>query len=106
LSYLPSLPFGAVKIDRSFVNELMTRPESSSFVQSIVTMAHNLKMRVIVEGIETEAELKHLASLGADEAQGYWLGRPSPDPMAYIRGMKQVAEAGLDRVISGVEVTS
>ena len=80
LSYLPKLPFDALKIDRSFVNELIVRPESSAFFQSIVTMAHNLHMKVIVEGIETAEELERVVELGADAAQGYLLGRPSADP--------------------------
>lgn len=80
LSYLPKLPFDALKIDRSFVKDLTVRPESRAFFQSIVTMAHNLHMKVIVEGIETAEELERVVEFGADAAQGYLLGRPSADP--------------------------
>ena len=81
LSYLPRLPFDAIKIDRSFVTERLARPESAAFVKSVIDMAHNLGMRVIVEGIETEPELRIFTELGADDAQGYLLGYPCADPM-------------------------
>lgn len=85
LSYLPRLSFDALKIDRSFVNELMVRPEIRAFVQSILTLAHNLNMRVIVEGIETREQLELVKALGSDEAQGYLLGRPSANPAEQLR---------------------
>ena len=94
LSYLPRLPFDALKIDRSFVNELRLRPESIGFVQSIVTMAHNLKMRVIMEGIETEDELEQILVVGADEVQGYLFGTPTPDPLTYLNVGRRNLERG------------
>lgn len=84
LSYLPKLAFDAIKIDRSFVNELIVRPETRAFVESILTMAHNLGMKVVVEGIETEEQLQLIETLGANEAQGYLLGRPTADPIARL----------------------
>lgn len=93
LGYLPRLPFDALKIDRSFVNELASNAGSSAFMQSILTMAHNLKMRVIVEGIETERELGMFTILGADEAQGYLLGRPTGDPLAQIEKAEELQRA-------------
>lgn len=80
LSYLPKLSFDALKLDRSFVNELMVRRETRAFVRSILTMARNLQMRVIVEGIETKDQLNLVRALGINEAQGYLLGRASADP--------------------------
>lgn len=91
LSYLPRLAFDALKIDRSFVNELMVRPETRAFVQSILTMAHNLGMRVIVEGIESQDQLDLIRALGADEAQGYLLGMPSPVPLEQLRQAQNAA---------------
>lgn len=85
LSYLPKLSFDALKIDRSFVNELLVRPEMGAFVQSILTLAHNLHMKVIVEGIETKEQLDLIRALGTNEAQGYLLGRPSPNPVEQLR---------------------
>ena len=85
LSYLPKLPFDALKLDRSFLNELMIRRETKDFVRSILTMAHNLQMKVIVEGIERKEQLNLVKTLGINEAQGYLLGRASPDPEAVLR---------------------
>ena len=90
LSYLPKLAFDAIKIDRSFVSELIFRPETRAFVQSILTMAHNLGMKVIVEGIETKEQLELIELLGANEAQGFLLGRPTVDPIARL--LQQRAE--------------
>ncbi len=84
LSYLPKLAFDALKLDRSFVNELAVRPETRAFVQSILLMAHNLHMKVIVEGIETKEQLELMRSLGTDEAQGFLLGRPTANPLEQL----------------------
>lgn len=84
LSYLPRLPFDALKVDRSFVSELVSRSESRAFLESIVTMAHNLNMKVIVEGIETTEELRAVIELGADEAQGFLLGRATADVAEHL----------------------
>src|ERR1039458_8438824 len=86
LSYLPELGFDALKIDRSFVKELIHRPETRAMVRSLVTLAHDLGMRVIAEGIETPEQLKLIKDMGGNEAQGYLLGRPMPDPVALLRG--------------------
>jgi diguanylate cyclase (GGDEF)-like protein len=85
LSYLPKLSFDALKLDRSFVNELIVRPETRGFVKSILMLAHNLNMKVIVEGIETREQLELIRALGTNEAQGYLLGRPSPNPLEHLR---------------------
>jgi len=98
LSYLPRLPFDALKIDRSFVSELATHPDSIPFVQSIVTMAHNLNMRVIVEGIETEDEFEQIVLMGADEAQGYLLGRPLADPFKYLQAQEQFSKRSKKKI--------
>ncbi len=84
LSYLPQLPFDALKIDRSFVSELGARPETEALVHSLVILAHKLGMRVIAEGIETEKQLERLAEIGTNEVQGFLLGRPTPDPLAFL----------------------
>jgi len=84
LSYLPRLAFDALKLDRSFVTELVVRTETRAFVQSILSMAHNLHMKVIVEGIETQEQLELMKALGTNEGQGYLLGRPTPNPMEQL----------------------
>jgi diguanylate cyclase (GGDEF)-like protein len=84
LSYLPKLPFDALKIDRSFVQELESRPGIEAMVHSLVTLAHNLGMRVIVEGVETSAQLELIRKFGSNEVQGFLLGRPTPDPASHL----------------------
>lgn len=93
LSYLPKLAFDALKLDRSFVSELAFRQETRAFVQSILSMAHNLHMKVIVEGIETVEQLELMRSLGTNEAQGYLLGRPSPNPLEQLGWSGPMAHA-------------
>jgi diguanylate cyclase len=81
LSYLPSLPFDALKIDRAFVKDLGIKPESESMVRTLIMLAKNIGMRVIVEGVETQEQLELIRTYGADEVQGYLLGRPTPHPV-------------------------
>ena len=84
LSYLPKLFLDALKLDRTFVSELAVREETRAFVESVLSMARNLHMKVIVEGIETHEQLELMRSLGTNEAQGYLLGRPTPNPMEQL----------------------
>lgn len=100
LSYLPKLPFDALKLDRSFLHELMVRRETKDFVRSILTMASNLQMKVIVEGIEKREQLNLVKTLGINEAQGFLLGRASANPEAVLRrGRSEVDMTLQDRVM-------
>jgi diguanylate cyclase (GGDEF)-like protein len=76
LSYLHRLPFDTLKIDRSFVSRVGERGENSEVLQTVISLAKNLKMRVIAEGIETESQLAVLQNLGCDYGQGYLLAKP------------------------------
>jgi len=76
LSYLQRLPFDTLKIDRSFVSSIGETGENSEIVQTIISLAKNLRMRVIAEGIETRGQLAVLANLGCDFGQGYLLSKP------------------------------
>jgi diguanylate cyclase (GGDEF)-like protein len=76
LSYLHRLPFDTLKIDRSFVNRVGENGEQSEILQTIISLAKNLKMRVIAEGIETAPQLAVLRNLGCDYGQGYLMARP------------------------------
>ncbi len=78
LSYLQRLPFDTLKIDRSFVSGVGSNGENSELLQTIISLAKNLKMRVIAEGIETESQLAVLQTLGCDYGQGYLMARPKP----------------------------
>jgi diguanylate cyclase (GGDEF)-like protein/PAS domain S-box-containing protein len=77
LSYLAKLPVDTLKIDRSFVVEAVT-PGGLALVGAIVSLAHSLRLNVIAEGVETEAQSGVMLQLGCDEAQGYLFGKPVP----------------------------
>ena len=78
LSYLHRLPFDTLKIDRSFVSDVGERGENAEVLQTILSLAKNLKMLTIAEGIETESQLKILQNLGCDYGQGYLMSKPLP----------------------------
>lgn len=78
LSYLARLPLGQLKIDLSFVRNLLTDKNASAIAQAIVMLAKSLNMDVIAEGVETELQLEHLAHLGCNHYQGYLFSRPLP----------------------------
>jgi diguanylate cyclase (GGDEF)-like protein len=78
LGYLKSLPIDVLKIDKSFVRDVTTNPDDASLAMAIITLAHNLRLRVIAEGVETEEQLKFLHLLRCDEWQGYLFSKPVP----------------------------
>jgi len=71
LSYLKKLPITKVKIDQSFIREIVTDPSDAAIVRAIVTMAHHLNLKVTAEGVETGEQLEFLHALDCDEIQGY-----------------------------------
>jgi diguanylate cyclase (GGDEF)-like protein len=77
-SYLKHFPLDTLKIDRSFIREIATHPDDAAITTAIIAMGHALGLRVIAEGVETEAHLSLLQKQGCDEVQGYLLGRPVP----------------------------
>jgi diguanylate cyclase (GGDEF)-like protein/PAS domain S-box-containing protein len=78
LSHLHRLPIDRVKIDRSFVSRIEQDQDAAAIVAAITNLAHALGLRVVAEGVETEAELSFLQHIGCDEAQGYLFARPLP----------------------------
>jgi diguanylate cyclase (GGDEF)-like protein/PAS domain S-box-containing protein len=78
LSYLKLLPLAQLKIDQSFVRDLMTDPNDAVIARTVVALGHSLGMRVIAEGVETAAQRDLLASMDCDAFQGYYFGRPVP----------------------------
>ncbi|MDP3672777.1 MAG: EAL domain-containing protein [Telluria sp.] len=78
LSYLSRFPIDVLKIDRSFVASITRDANDAAIVASIIALAHNLKLAVIAEGVETGAQLDYLRSHGCDQMQGYFFSRPLP----------------------------
>ncbi len=78
LSYLKHLPLDALKIDQSFVRELVTDPDDRAIAATIVALGHHLELAVIAEGVETEDQRRFLLEQGCDMAQGYLFDRPLP----------------------------
>lgn len=76
LSYLKRLPIDTLKLDRSFVNGVINDPDDAALVMAIVTLAHNLRLRVVAEGIETDGQLSFLRLLRCDEGRGYFFSPP------------------------------
>lgn len=78
LSYLKRFALDRLKIDISFVRDITQDPNSASIAQAIISLAHNLKLSVIAEGVETEAQLNFLRSRGCDEMQGFYFSKAVP----------------------------
>lgn len=78
LSYLKQLPLDQLKIDRSFINDLGRNDNSTTLIQTIIGMSRNLGLQVIAEGVESEAQVKHLIEFGCPAFQGYLFCRPLP----------------------------
>ncbi|MDK2125905.1 bifunctional diguanylate cyclase/phosphodiesterase [Parachitinimonas caeni] len=78
LSYLHKFPIDVLKVDQSFVRDIQSQEDQSLIVQSVISLAHSLKLRAIAEGVETEAQLGYLRHHGCDEMQGYYFSRPLP----------------------------
>jgi diguanylate cyclase (GGDEF)-like protein/PAS domain S-box-containing protein len=78
LSYLRQYPFDKVKIDRSFIDDISRDMNGKRITSAIISLAHNLNMNVVAEGIENEDELKYLMEENCDEGQGYFFSHPLP----------------------------
>ncbi|HKU73140.1 MAG TPA: EAL domain-containing protein [Pyrinomonadaceae bacterium] len=78
LASLKRLPIDALKIDQSFVREANSDPDDAALVMAIITLGHNLRLKVVAEGVETEDQLRFLQLLRCDEIQGYFYSKPLP----------------------------
>jgi EAL domain-containing protein (putative c-di-GMP-specific phosphodiesterase class I) len=81
LAYLKHLPLDTIKIDRTFVAGLDGEADRS-IVEAVIALAHGLRISVVAEGIETEAQFEILREMGCDTGQGYLFARPLPEPDA------------------------
>ncbi|MDR7050886.1 diguanylate cyclase (GGDEF)-like protein/PAS domain S-box-containing protein [Duganella sp. 3397] len=79
LAYLKRFPIDKLKIDIAFVREVTSNPDDAAIVLAIINMAHSLKLDVIAEGVEKDAQLAYLRRHGCDEMQGYYFSRPLPE---------------------------
>lgn len=92
LSHLKMLPLDVLKIDRAFVRNITTDSKDAAIAKTIVALARNLKLRTIVEGVETEEQAVFLSALGCDDFQGYLFSKPVPADDFKILLKKQPSE--------------
>jgi diguanylate cyclase (GGDEF)-like protein len=89
LSYLRRFPLDKLKIDRSFIRDLMKNPDDVSIVKAIISLAHSLRLRVVAEGVETAEQLDFLRQLGCDQYQGF-LCSPAVPPDVFAELMRKM----------------
>ncbi|MBC6432203.1 EAL domain-containing protein [Nostoc sp. HG1] len=78
LSYLKRFPVNILKIDQSFVHDVMSNPDSAAVTNAIIALAKSLRLSITAEGVETQEQLDYLKMQGCDEGQGYYFSRPVP----------------------------
>jgi EAL domain-containing protein (putative c-di-GMP-specific phosphodiesterase class I) len=78
LSYVKRLPVTRIKIDQSFIRNMVQDANDAAIVRAIVTLGHSLELAVVAEGVETADQLAKLREEGCDEVQGFYFGRPMP----------------------------
>jgi len=78
LSYLRGFPFDKIKIDRSFVRDLIEKPDSIAIIRAVTGLGHSFGMTTTAEGVETQQQLDQMRAEGCTEAQGFYYGRPMP----------------------------
>jgi diguanylate cyclase (GGDEF)-like protein/PAS domain S-box-containing protein len=103
LGYLKHYPFDVLKIDQIFARNVTRDPEDAAIVRSTIALAHNLGMRVLAEGVETEPQLRFMARYGCDQIQGYLLSRPTTPEDVETQAMERrdLRPADNDRMHKG-----
>jgi EAL domain-containing protein (putative c-di-GMP-specific phosphodiesterase class I) len=98
LSYLQAFPFDKIKIDRVFVSNLASNEQNASIVRAVAAMGRSLRMRVVAEGVETNAEAEILLGLDCDEIQGYLIARPMAQ--SDVRGFLDAVEPRFEAAVA------
>jgi diguanylate cyclase (GGDEF)-like protein len=88
LGYLKQLPIDMLKIDRSFVSDATSDPDDAALIMAIITLAHNLRLKVMAEGVETDEQLRFLRLLRCDEGQGYLFGKAQPPELFLAKAIQ------------------
>ena len=106
LSRLKRFPLDALKIDSSFVRDITTDADDAAITRAIITMAHNLELAVIAEGVETEDQLDFLSANGCDQIQGYYFSIPlsADDCTALIRSGQRLQRRGQSALVESLAV--
>jgi diguanylate cyclase (GGDEF)-like protein len=101
LSYLHSFPFSKIKIDQSFVRDLMTNKESVSIIRAVTGLGKSLGIKTIAEGVETAKQLDRLRMEGCTEVQGYFFSRPRPasEVPALIKKLQQLGQCANSGIV-------
>ena len=107
LSYLRRFPIDILKIDRSFVRDVVTDADSATIASAILALAHRLRLLVVAEGVETEAQLEFLQGHGCNEIQGYFFSPPLPsDRLQVWLDLKHTTEVAPSPTASAIEPVS
>jgi EAL domain-containing protein (putative c-di-GMP-specific phosphodiesterase class I) len=95
LAYLRNFPFDKIKIDRSFVRDMLVRKDCQAIIRAVVGLARSLGITTIIEGIETKEQLETARLEGCDEGQGYLFSKPMPEPQVaeFLAKCERVAAA-------------
>jgi len=93
--HLREIPFDRIKIDKSFVQEMLRNPRTEACVRAMLALAHSLDVSVIAEGVETAEAAQHLRALGCQFAQGYYYAQPvrATQVRALARGLAGASAA-------------
>lgn len=95
LNYLKRFPIDTIKVDRSFVMDIPSSEDDMAITSAVIAMAHQLKMRVVAEGVETVKQLKFLKEQNCEYAQGYLFGKPMP-----LDAIRRLIESDNERLVS------
>jgi len=101
LAYLKRFPLDTLKIDRAFIRDIVTDPDDATLTLTIINLAHSMRLKVVAEGVETQAQVDFLCRNGCDAMQGYYFARPMPasDCLRMIVEDGELAEAATKSTI-------